>query len=311
MLSIILGSASCIGILAHEEKAFVSYMRETGKFFTGDEYHLRLGIYLSNKRYVQEHNAGKSTFKLGLNHLSHLTPAEYKALLGSRPITGKRNFVKLDGVAAAEVDWRTKGVVNPIKDQAQCGSCWAFATIAAEECKYAQTNHKLIRFSEQDIVDCDTGCFGCNGGWSSVAFAYIAHTQDGRIMLESDYPYTAEDGKCKFDKTKAIGDFKGADDIDKSEEALAVAATKGVVSVSIDASQESFHLYSSGIYYEPACSQYTDHAVAVVGYGSEGKLNYWIVRNSWGEAWGEKGYIRMSKDRGNNCAIASHALLPK
>ena len=286
-------------------------MRETGNIFSGDEYHFRLGIFLSNKRYVEQHNAAGKSFKVALNHLAHLTPNEYKVLLGEKPYTGERKYVKLDNVAAASVDWRTKGIVNEIKDQGQCGSCWAFSAIQACESRWAQAGHKLLSFSEQNLVDCCGGCYGCDGGWSAVAIAFVTHTQDGYFMLESDYPYTAQDGQCKFDKMKGVGNTKGADGVEPTEEALAKAVTNGVVTISIDASQHSFHLYSSGIYYEPACSStFLDHAVGCVGYGTEGSQAYWIVRNSWGTTWGEKGYIRMIKDKDNNCGVATRVELP-
>lgn len=312
MLNFLLAGAKSIGIHAHEEKAFVSWMRETNNIFTGDEYHFRLGIFLTNKRYIQEHNRADNGFKVGLNHLAHLTPSEYKTLLGYRPRTTKKNPIKLTNVAKDSVDWRTKGIVNEIKNQAHCGSCWAFSAIQCCESRWAQAGNKLLIFSEQNIVDCVEACAGCNGGEPFAAINHVIRNQAGKFNLESDYPYTAVDGSCKFDGTKSVGLTRGYDDIQEVEDELQKAVSQGVVSVCIDASQQSFHLYKSGVYYEPACSSWDlDHAVGCVGYGTEGSSAYWIVRNSWGTVWGEEGYIRMARNRDNNCGIASEVILPR
>ncbi|EAY06906.1 Clan CA, family C1, cathepsin L-like cysteine peptidase [Trichomonas vaginalis G3] len=306
-------SGATSNVLKHEEKAFLAYMRETGNFFTGDEYHFRLGIYLANKRLVQEHNAANKGFKLGLNKLAHLTQSEYRSLLGAKRLGQKSgNFFKCDAPANDAVDWRDKGIVNKIKDQGQCGSCWAFSAIQASESRYAQANKQLLDLAEQNIVDCVTSCYGCNGGWPSKAIDYVVKHQAGKFMLTADYPYTARDGTCKFHASKSVGLTKGYDEVKDTEAELAKAASKGVVSVCIDASHYSFQLYTSGIYDEPSCSAWNlDHAVGLVGYGTEGSKNYWIVRNSWGTSWGEQGYIRMIKDKSNQCGIASEAILPK
>jgi len=300
-------------IHAHEEKAFLSYMRETNNFFTGDEYHFRLGIFLQNKRLVQEFNRGDRTFKVALNKFSHYTQAEYKAILGNKVNFEKRASKPSNVKAPESFDWRTKNVVNPIKDQGQCGSCWAFSAVQAQESQYAITYGTLYSLSEQNIVDCVTSCYGCNGGWSSKAYDYVIEYQDGLFMLEDDYPYTAQTGTCKFDKSKGVAKIQSYISIaEGSETDLAEkVASKGVASIAIDASNWSFQLYSTGIYDEPQCSSYDlDHAVGCVGYGSENGINYWIVRNSWGTSWGEEGYIRMVKDKNNQCGEASEAIIP-
>lgn len=174
-------------------------MRKTNNFYTGDEYMFRLGIFFTNQKFVHEHNKNPNKrFTVEMNHLATLTPSEYKSLLGFKPklnTNQKRSIITNIKPTSNDVefDWRTKGAVNPIKDQGNCGSCWAFSTIqnceSAEFLKY----NTLYRFSEQSLVDCVTADFGCDGGLPEDAFNYIIKECNGKVMLESDYPYLAID----------------------------------------------------------------------------------------------------------------------
>lgn len=314
MLSFLATVALSAYYLPHEEKSFLSWMRSTNQFFTGDDYQTRFGIYMANSRLVQEHNSGKS-FKLAMNKFAAYTPAEYKSLLGFRQeYTASRATVSNFKVTDAEVDWREKKVVQPIQDQASCGSCWAFSTAQGCESIYAINTGKLLKFSEQNIVDCVTSCYGCNGGLMTSAINYIVKKQGGKFMDGADYPYTAVAGTCKFDASKAIGQVSGYIEISRgSESDLAAKISQyGPACIAIDASHYSFQLYSSGIYDESSCSSYSlDHGVGCVGYGSENGTAYWIVRNSWGTSWGEQGYIRMRKDHNNQCGVATMSLVAK
>ena len=188
----------CVLYQQHEEKSFLSWMRETNQLFTGDEYQTRFGVWMANKRLVQEHNAGKKSFKIAVNKLSALTPAEYKAMLGFKPVAKSSRAVASKAAPVdASLDWRDKGVVNSIKDQASCGSCWAFSTIQAAESNYAIKTGTLPRWSEQNLVDCDTTSSGCNGGLMTSALDYVMDSQNGNFMDEDDYSYTGTDGTCK------------------------------------------------------------------------------------------------------------------
>ena len=313
MLAFLVSQTRSLAVSAHEEKAFLNYMRETNNIFTGDEYNFRLGVFLANKRQVQEFNKQGKSFKVGLNKFAHYTQAEYKSLLGAKmpekTFAGKPSNVK----AADSCDWREKNVVVGIKDQAQCGSCWAFSTITAEESAWAIAGNKLISLSEQNLVDCVTACYGCNGGWPYKSYDYVMSKQGGQFMLEDDYPYTAVDGTCKWDASKAVAKVTGYTEVKSySEDDLAAkVSSMGPASICIDASNWSFQLYTSGIYDESRCSGYSlDHAVACVGYGTENSTDYWIVRNSWGTSWGEQGYIRMIRNKNNQCGVASTAIVP-
>lgn len=288
-------------------------MRKTNQIFIGEEYQIRFGIWLTNKQLIQEHNLLHSTLKLSLNKFAALTPTEYRSLLGfknthSKPAIKKTVFTPSEVI----IDWRTKGVVNPIQDQGQCGSCWAFSVICPIESVYAILHGTLYKFSEQNPVDCVNTCYGCDGGSFDETYEYILNIQDGYVELEEYYPYIAFDGKCLFDKSKSIKALGGYFEVTPNDEVYLAycVLTYGPVTTGIDASNWSFQLYTSGIYDEPGCSSgYLDHGVVIVGYGNEDGVNYWIVRNSWGSDWGEQGYIRMSKDKDNQCGIATAAVV--
>jgi len=315
MLSAYFAGARSALFQQHEEKAFLSWMRETNNMFVGDEYHFRLGVFSMNQRRVQEFNKA-SSYKVCVNKFSSMTEAEYKTMLGHRSAASIEGKATVSNVKAPEsCDWRDQGIVNAVKDQAQCGSCWAFSVIQAQESQWALKNgKKIVSLSEQNLVDCVTSCYGCNGGDEYVSYDYVIAKQGGLWMTEDDYPYTAKDGSCKFDKTKGCCPVKSyirPTTTQNEDELAAGCAEKGVVSIAIDASGWDFQMYSSGIYNPSSCSStYLDHAVGLVGYGTESGVDYWIVRNSWGPSWGEQGYIRMIRNNKNKCGVATDVIIP-
>ncbi|KAJ8875468.1 hypothetical protein PR048_023363 [Dryococelus australis] len=210
------------------------------------------------------------------------------------------------------VDWRTKNLVTAVKTQGYCGACWAFSTTGAVEGQMAKKTGKLYSYSEQQMIDC-TGNMNCaNGGWMTIAYQYIINA--GGIETEQEYPFTGKDYQtCKFKKNLAKGWVKGIVDLPSgNEQKLAQAvATVGPIAAGMDASASSFDNYAGGIYNEPKCSSTSmDHGVLVVGYGTENGNDYWIVKNSWGPKYGEKGYIRIARNKNNKCALATAANYP-
>jgi len=197
----------------------------------------------------------------------------------------------------ASVNWTAQGVVTPVKNQGDCGSCWAFSTTGSIECNHAIATGQLNSLSEQQLVDCSytEGNLGCSGGTMDSAFKYVEKA--GGLCSEAEYPYTAADGKCqsstcgmKYDNITGYTDVTPDD-----EQSLEDAVAKGCVSVAIQANQLAFQYYSSGVL-TGTCGTSLDHGVLAVGYGTLGGQEYWIVKNSWGADWGEEGYVLICKD---------------
>jgi hypothetical protein len=255
-----------------------------------------------------------------MNQFADLTNEEYKSKLNigtcllKKP-DQKKNIVRLDSEhVPSSVDWRKKGAVTPVKNQGQCGSCWAFSTTGSMEGLNFITNKKLASLSEQQLVDCSEsfGNMGCNGGLMDNAFQY---TQSKGLETESVYPYTGADGKCKYNEAKVVFTNTGYEDVPQDDnDALAAAVANQPVSIGIEADSMAFQMYTSGVFNDKNCGTNIDHGVLLVGYGGDDEeQNYWIVKNSWGDSWGENGFIKIAKQSGSGtglCGIASSASYP-
>jgi C1A family cysteine protease len=206
------------------------------------------------------------------------------------------SFAPLNTTALpTSVDWSAKGAVTPIKNQEQCGSCWAFSTTGSVEGAWFLAKGELVSLSEQQLVDCSgpEGNQGCNGGLMDYAFEYIIKNKG--ITTEAAYPYTAADGTCQAAGKPVEATLSGYKDVSpNSETALLTAIAQQPVSVAVEADQSVFQFYSGGVM-DSACGTALDHGVLAVGYGTDTGKDYYKVKNSWGADWGEKGYIRLGR----------------
>jgi len=211
---------------------------------------------------------------------------------------------------AAEVDWIAKGAVTPVKDQGQCGSCWAFSATGGIEGAVQIKTGKLTSVSEQQLVDCSgsEGNQGCNGGLMDYAFQFVIKNKG--IASEAAYPYTARDGSCK--KVASVSTISGFKDVSQGDEdELLAAVEKAPIPVAIEADQSCFQFYHSGVLDDASCGTNLDHGVLAVGYATDAATgkDYWRVKNSWGASWGDKGYIKFVRGK-NQCGIALMASYP-
>jgi len=294
------------------------------KYFDAEE-HVRRSVWESNLKLVQTHNLqadlGQHTHWLKMNKFADLTIEEFVKQMNGFNMSLRTNqemdrheFTRSSNVKLPDtVDWRDQGYVTDVKDQGQCGSCWAFSATGSLEGQHFKQAKMLTSLSEQNLVDCSTaqGNQGCNGGLMDQAFQYIKENMG--IDTEDSYPYEAIDNQCRFKKDSIGATDTGFTDIkSKDEDALQEAvATVGPISVAIDASHPSFQLYSHGVYNEIFCSQIRlDHGVLAIGYGADSGKDYWLVKNSWGKGWGMDGYIKMSRNKRNQCGIATAASYP-
>lgn len=296
------------------------YKMQHGKVYNGAEDAAHQATFEANSRLIEEHNSNPTgSLVLGYNQFTDLTQDEYRvaAGLGYKPPATKGlphlGVHKHNGEElAASVDWSTQGAVTAVKDQGQCGSCWAFSTTGGLEGAWQIATGSLTSMSEQQFVDCtNDGVYeaGCNGGDMGTAFDLA---KSFSVATEASYPYKGVDGSCKTSFTTAIptGGVTGYMSVGQSTADLKSALNSGPVSVAIEADQFAFQLYSGGILEDTggffgSCGTNLDHGVLAVGYGD----GYFKVKNSWGSSWGVNGYIQIS-DAGNTCGIHSEATYP-
>ncbi|KAH7672359.1 Actinidain protein [Dioscorea alata] len=278
----------------------------------------RYEIFKGNLRYIDKHNAGNHTYSLALNVFADLTVEEYRATylrtLPPRKWKEMENdsytFNDTISAAPASIDWRDWGAINPIRNQGGCFSCWAFAVLTTVEALNQIVTGDLVSLSEQQLVDCFNK--GCQASYMDDAYQYII--DNGGIDTEQDYPYKSKYGYCDtFKQNTKIVSIDGYRMVHRNnEDALMLAVADQPVAAAVEGYGQNFQLYGNGIFND-YCGTAVDHAVTIVGYDTEGGQDYWIVRNSWGEAWGEFGYMKLQRNtqsRSGKCGIASWPYYP-
>jgi len=280
---------------------------------------VRFEIFQNNLKKIEEHNqqyeAGLKTWYMGVNKFADMTKEEFGAMLkkqsGSRPRLAKsRHVPDLTANVPETIDWRERNAVLGVKDQGQCGSCWAFSATGSLEGQNVLKNNRSIPLSEQQLLDCSEsyGNGDCSvGGDMVAAFEYVI---DHGLTTEEAYPYRAEQYSCRAPSSSAVTvtDYRY---VDASESALREAVgTVGPISVAMYA--EPIQLYYGGIFQDRDCyndEYYLDHGVLAVAYGTTNGQKYWTIKNSWGSDWGEAGFFRLARDE-DQCGIALDSSYP-
>ena len=288
---------------------FSAFEAQYGKNYLASERAFRAKVFEYNMAWAKKVNAEGHPYTVGVTPFADMTNTEFATskMCGCmlKP-TATKIPARLNNRAVEEIDWREKGAVTPVKDQASCGSCWAFSSTGSLEGGNFVANGKLISLSEQQLVDCDPQSSDCGGGLMDYAFEYVmAHG----LCTEEDYPYHAKDEDCKDDKCESAISIKGYEDVPENDgAALKQAVSKAPVSVAVEADSAVFQMYKTGVVDSTACGTSLNHGVLAVGYTAD----YWIVKNSWGASWGDNGYVKIAyKESGAGiCGINQAASYP-
>lgn len=293
--------------------------------------------FKSNLRLIEEHNAEHEDFKLGINHLADLSEQQFQEMSNGliqdpdddgqdfhqAEIANERELsrlIKLKNLDALpeNLNWSDdRRIVGPVKNQGNCGSCWAFVvTGMLEGQERLNSTGGLVTLSEQNLIDCNIDNYGCHGGNIATALAFVR--KSGGLMREDDYPYKSgsghDDFPCQFDKSKSFITtmyLKRTIQLETGNEELLkqTLASYGPIAVAIDAHQRSFHLYKGGIYYDSKCTKKVSHSLLLVGYGSKNGQDYWLLKNSFSTEWGELGYFYLARNRDDHCGITQNAYI--
>lgn len=304
------------------EKEFYQFKAKHGKNYTSYDEHLkRFEIYKANKVKIAAHNAKKLSWTLAMNQFGDMSGYEFSMYVkrgnggGFVPrAESERKVKQLPKASCTSVDWDMQGAVTPVKNQGQCGSCWSFSTTGAIEGRSFVKTGKLVSLSEQELVDCDTVDSACNGGLMDYGFEYVIN--HGGLCTEIEYPYvsgtTTKKGTCSSTGCTRYDSISSYTDVSRnSQSELESALCEGPVSIAIEADQEYFQFYSGGVLDGSGCGDKLDHGVLLVGmgYDTDSGSDYWKVKNSWGDSWGESGFIRLCRNCGMNSGAGQCGLM--
>ncbi|KAG6407078.1 hypothetical protein SASPL_130060 [Salvia splendens] len=332
MLAIVLVCVLCVctdarpekptGEVTVMEKRYKTWLKQHGKTYNSkDEWNMRFGIYQSNLKFIEFVNAQNLSYKLTDNEFADMTNFEFQTTyLGYKrkghwlPQNQQHSYNVGNYAIPSSIDWRKKGAVTRIKNQDSCGSCWAFSALGAVEAINQIKTGNLVSLSPQELVDCNFGLdnHGCSGGIMEKAYEFMM--LNGGISSDEDYPYKGRQGLCNpIIARKIAASITGYVRIpERNETAMQAAVARQPISVAIDASASEFQLYADGVF-TGSCGKKLNHGVLVVGYGKDKGVGYWIVKNSWGTGWGNKGYMKLhrgSSDKRGVCGVAMESSYP-
>eukprot|EP01059_Diplonema_ambulator_P035029 TRINITY_DN8136_c0_g1_i2.p1 TRINITY_DN8136_c0_g1~~TRINITY_DN8136_c0_g1_i2.p1 ORF type:complete len:331 (+),score=117.45 TRINITY_DN8136_c0_g1_i2:425-1417(+) len=322
---LLLAAMPCMALAGSERAQFEAFKSQYSKVYgTAAEEERRFAVFKESLARV----AASGNPAHGVTKFSDLTPQEFKKMYLNRQPRSAPLAAEWDGACNAcamfpEVknlrndtawDWTTKGAVTKVKNQGQCGSCWSFGTTGDIEGTWFLAGHALVSLSEQMLVSCDKTDGGCNGGLQEDAFAWVI--KRGGLVAEATYPYHSGDGisgTCKETKTTPIvASIKSWYQVSKNAAGEAGMATQlpqvGPITIGINAGP--MQDYKGGIDDPKVCpgsANDLDHAVLIVGYGTENGVDYWKIKNSWATDWGEQGYYRIVRGV-NKCGVATDAV---
>jgi C1A family cysteine protease len=301
----------------HYQSHFAGFVSKYNKKYNKDDLVYRYNVFKTNMDFITATNKKNLSYTVSMNKFGDMPFHEFHAkYTGLNNI--KRDYIRSKNTAPhshlsnpKSIDWRSKGAVTAVKDQGQCGSCWAFSATGSMEGAWQIAGKPLVSISEQQLVDCSgaQGNQGCNGGLMDYAFEYVIANKG--LTTETLYPYKAVDGRCKSPLPKSSVTISSYTDVKVNDDtSLENAVAKGPVSVAIEADQPAFQFYSGGVF-DAACGDELDHGVLAVGYDTLNNKKYWIVKNSWGGDWGSEGYIWMVRKSGEGqCGINMAASFP-
>ncbi|XP_052768547.1 procathepsin L-like [Mya arenaria] len=310
---------------------WVAFKKSYNRTYSSNREEMERRIYWEDAiKFIQEHNLrfdrGEETYSVGENDFADMAEDEFQRIYLSGLVIPPEVEQELeeevvdyeddmDDDLPLEVDWRSKGAVTSVKNQGSCGSCWAFSALGSLESAVKIKTGKTVDLSEQELVDCayrSYGNYGCRGGWMNNGFKYIE--KRGGVDSESCYRYTGRRSyRCQHKSSCVGARMAGHRNTRRgSESDLArTLSQRGPVAIAADVSSRGFMHYRRGVYYNPRCNKRrVNHAMVNVGFGASSRGKYWIIKNSWGQRWGDQGYIFMAKDRGDTCGLSNYASYP-